>query len=905
LDIAHILRDVLIVLVAAKIAAEVAERLGVPPVLGEILAGVLIGPSVLGAVSGTDEVLRTLGELGVILLLFDVGLEMDIGELRKVGRASLTVATIGVVTPLVLGLGAMQLVDGDFNTSLFVAAALTATSVGITARVFGDLRALATSEARIVLGAAVADDVMGLVVLTVVVRLVTQGSVSFLSVLGIVAVAVGFLVVGGFVGLRLAPPLFDFIDKFSRSSGTLVALALAFVLGFAELADLAKLAPIVGAFVAGLAISRTRQRERIRRELTPVGHLFIPVFFLQIGIDTQIQAFAHAAVLRDAAILVVVAIVGKLVAAFGASRSKGDRWLIGIGMLPRGEVGLIFATLGLQNHVLGADLYASLLLVVIVTTLITPPLIKLRYSRLRAAAPAPVGGLPLASEPPPGGWLRVVDGRIRLAAMPPNDRVLTVALEAAVEVTDARPSQELLDYISSAAPNASWDDRSSASLRRVVERGNPRSWHFLEAVGVLDRALPEVAETVRARYGDPLMLDAQRTHRWGTLERIRSLSDDDPLRSQYDRLAHPEWLLLAALLVEGLEGRPSPAADAGDIARRVGYGPRGEREIASLVADDGRLRAAAARPEAFDEEEVLQLASHLDSPEQARATYVLAMLREDDLDIAERERLTALHELIQRSLADPTLTGVDARNLIERRRTEAMLLARAEPRVVERIRSAPRAYLARQTPEVIVRHAALIERPLGTTSVRIAVDASENGKWWVDVGARNRPGLMARVTGVLETAGLDVERAVVATWDDDAAVESFLVTSATEPEQEKLAAGIELAAGELLQADPVAGAIVRFDDIASPWHTICEIQTPDFPGLLHDLSSVFAAAGVEIKAATIGRCGALAEDRFEVTGRDGPRLNKEERALVEEYLRSGIVARQRRFRRGFSVSAGT
>src|SRR4051812_20257699 len=245
MDVGRILLDILIVLVAAKLASEGSERVGVPPVVGEILAGILIGPSVLGLVGDGDEVLRTLGELGVILLLLEVGMEMDLRELSAVGKASLSTATIGVVTPLVLGFGAMELIGDDPKTSLFVGAALTATSVGITARVFGDLKALATTEARIVLGAAVADDVMGLVVLTVVVRLVTGGSLSVLGVAWIVVVAVGFLVVGGAVGLRVAPTIFGFVERYSRSTGTLVALALAFTLAFAELADAAKLAPIV------------------------------------------------------------------------------------------------------------------------------------------------------------------------------------------------------------------------------------------------------------------------------------------------------------------------------------------------------------------------------------------------------------------------------------------------------------------------------------------------------------------------------------------------------------------------------------------------------------------------------------------------------------------------------------
>src|SRR5262245_43611452 len=407
MDVAEVLRNILVVLIAAKLAAELAERAGIPAVVGEIIAGIVVGPSVLGLVE-SDEVLRTLGELGVILLLLDVGLEMDLVELGRVGRASFLVATVGVVTPLVLGVGAMEtFVTDDFNVALFVGAALTATSVGITARVFSDLRALATHEARVVLGAAVADDVMGLVVLTVVVRLVTEGSVSLLSVAWIVLVAVLFLVVSGAVGVRVAPRIFGVIDRASRSAGTLVALALAFTLAFAELADLAKLAPIVGAYVAGLALNRTDQADRIRRELTPIGHIFIPVFFLQIGVDADIAAFGRAEVLRDAAILLAVAVVGKLLSPIGAIGAPGDKPLIGLGMLPRGEVGLIFATIGLQNGVLGDDLYAALLLVVLVTTLATPKLLQMRYATLRRRAAEPAGTPPPDTGPPPGGWLEV------------------------------------------------------------------------------------------------------------------------------------------------------------------------------------------------------------------------------------------------------------------------------------------------------------------------------------------------------------------------------------------------------------------------------------------------------------------------------------------------------------------
>ena len=357
MSVTEVLLDVLIVLVAAKVAAEVAERINVPAVVGEIVAGVIIGPSVLSLV-GSDETLKVLGELGVILLLLGVGMEMDLGELGAVGRSSLSVAVIGVVVPMAGGYAVASALGHSSNQSLFIGAALSATSVGITARVFSDLRALATVEARTVLGAAVADDVLGLVILTVVVRLVSEGSVSIGDVAVIVGVAIGFLVVTAVLGSKFAPGLFQFLDRHAKSAGTLVALALAFTLAFAELADAAKLAPIVGAFVAGLALSRSSSKDRIQRELAPVGHLFIPVFFLGIGIDAQVETFVKPEVLGIAAALMVVAVLGKIVAAVGVFGSPGDKRLIGLGMIPRGEVGLIFATIGLDEGILGKNLYS-------------------------------------------------------------------------------------------------------------------------------------------------------------------------------------------------------------------------------------------------------------------------------------------------------------------------------------------------------------------------------------------------------------------------------------------------------------------------------------------------------------------------------------------------------------------
>ena len=299
-----------------------------PAVLGEILAGVLIGPSVLGLIELTGArgvSLGMLAEIGVLLLLLQVGMEMDLAELGKVGTASLLVAVIGVVVPFATGAGGRRWLFGQStNTAIFIGAALTATSVGITARVFGDLRALATTEARIVLGAAVADDVLGLVILTVVVKVVTGGSVGRrhrrLHARPRGPVPAGHRASSGIFGV---PRLLDAVHRQAVSPATVTVAALAITIAFAELADAAKLAFIIGAFMAGLGLGRSRQHDRIARDLGAVGNIFIPVFFAQIGINADLEAMSKPSVLGLAAVLSVVAVIGKLVSAAGRVRHPG------------------------------------------------------------------------------------------------------------------------------------------------------------------------------------------------------------------------------------------------------------------------------------------------------------------------------------------------------------------------------------------------------------------------------------------------------------------------------------------------------------------------------------------------------------------------------------------------------
>jgi Kef-type K+ transport system membrane component KefB len=889
----RVLVDILIVLLAAKLAAEGAERLGIPAVIGEIGAGIVIGPSVLGWVEQV-EVLRVLGELGVILLLLDVGLQMDLGELRSVGRASLLVAVVGVAVPFVLGYGVASSFGHAGHTALFVGAALTATSVGITARVFGDLRALASTEARIVLGAAVADDVIGLVILTVVVRIATEGSVSMSAVLGIVALAIGFLVVTGAAGVRMAPPLFAFVHRIARSTGTLVAIALAFTLAFAELAHAARLAPIVGAFVAGLSLGRSAQAERVRRELAPVGHVFIPVFFLQIGIDAQIREFARPEVLGLAAALLAVAIVGKLASPLGAVGSPGDKVLIGIGMLPRGEVGLIFATLGLREHVLGENLYAALLLVILATTFLTPPLLRWRLLRVRGrrrgARSAPVAE-------PPDGWLRVDRGIVDLAAQPPDHLALHVALRAAAAVVHASPGPELLDWLGGIeAPVLRWDTAATRDLLDLLRDGNARSWRLLETTSMLERALPELAATMRSRRADAFELDPAHGLRWTLVDRVREVATNDPgAAAEHSRLQHPERLLLAALILDAAGDGSSPVEVARRLVKRLDLGAAAEQEVALIVSDGLLLRAAAMRADGLDEEPVLQLASHLERPERARALYVLAVASAD-LEPVERRRIDELHELVQAALGHAELTGRGARNLVERRRAEAVRFVGAGTPAAERIEAAPRAYLSTQSSEDVARQAELLEPLPARGTARVAVTpADARGEHRVEVASRDQRGLLAIVTGVLRECELEVRGAAVATWGDGGALESFVVGAPDTPNADRLRMVVEASLATPPSCGPVSQAEVVFDDDASPWYTLCEIRAPDRPGLLHAFATSLAAAGADVHAARVTTVDGWAVDHFELTDRDGRKLDDSVRARVRGLLLSGVAPSRRRW----------
>jgi Kef-type K+ transport system membrane component KefB len=386
MDTTHLLTTLVVVWLAAKIGGEAATRIGQPAVLGELLAGVLVGPGVFGLVHDS-EVLHALAEIGVILLLFEVGLESDLDELLKAGTQSTAVAVTGVVAPFVLGFATMRAFGHPTLVAVFGGATLTATSVGITARVLTDLGKLRETSARVILGAAIIDDIIGLIILAVVSGLAAAGGIS-LAQIGLLSFkAVAFLIVAVFLGVRLSPWLVEQAGRM-RARGTLIVTAVVFAVALAAVADLLGLATIIGAFAAGLVLTRTERRVSIEERVRPVADLFVPIFFVTIGMKVEphmLNPFGEGQ-LGFALVLTAVAVASKLVAGLAVYQRGVRRWQVGVGMVPRGEVGLIFAGIGLTSGVIDEGLYAAVVVMVMLTTFVTPPWLKALYSGAERSA---------------------------------------------------------------------------------------------------------------------------------------------------------------------------------------------------------------------------------------------------------------------------------------------------------------------------------------------------------------------------------------------------------------------------------------------------------------------------------------------------------------------------------------
>lgn len=411
-----------VILIIAKLSSFI-ERWGQPAVLGELLAGVIIGNLALLGIYlfepiKTDSIIAFLAELGVVILLFQIGLESNINEMRKVGVRAGIVATIGVIAPFILGtyiVGPALMPGLSQNAYLFLGATLSATSVGITARVFKDLGKMGTKEAKIVLGAAVIDDVLGLILLAIVTALVTTGSVSMGIISIIVAKAVLFLVGSVILGQIFAPQISKFFAKIHSGIAMKFTIVISFGLVYAYIAQLIGLAPIVGAFAAGLVLDSVHfkffkdpevisdfreiindlapkikdkamaridyhSKKNIEDIIEPVGNFLIPIFFVYTGINVNLSVLFEPQIVLVALGITAAAVIGKIIAGLAAPKGS-SKLVVGFGMIPRGEVGLIFATIGYSLGVVNDEIYSVIVVMVILTTLFTPPALAFLLKR--------------------------------------------------------------------------------------------------------------------------------------------------------------------------------------------------------------------------------------------------------------------------------------------------------------------------------------------------------------------------------------------------------------------------------------------------------------------------------------------------------------------------------------------
>lgn len=410
-----VLMTLVIIYIMSKLGGELSKRLNLPPVLGELVGGVVVGVSALHLIvfpesGGTaadsvlmsalqwlghldanaiqhifasqSEVVSILAELGVIVLLFEIGLESDLRELTKVGYQAAIVAVVGVTVPFALGtIGLISLFHVPLIPAIFAGAALTATSIGITSKVLSELGHLKSTEGQIIVGAAVIDDVLGIIVLAVVASLAKTGEVDLWNVAYLIASATGFLLGSILLG-KFFNQSFERITDKLQTRGALLIPAFAFALVMACLANLIHLEAILGAFAAGLVLDETDKRKELDQQIMPIADILVPIFFVTVGAKADLGVLNPAiaenrAGLIIASFLIVAAIIGKLVTGWAVFGKPGvNRLAIGIGMIPRGEVGLVFAGIGSASGVLDKPLEAAIIVMVILTTFVAPPLLQ-------------------------------------------------------------------------------------------------------------------------------------------------------------------------------------------------------------------------------------------------------------------------------------------------------------------------------------------------------------------------------------------------------------------------------------------------------------------------------------------------------------------------------------------------
>ena len=740
---------------------------------------------------------------------------------------------------------------------------MTATSVGITARVFGDLRALSTKEARVVLGAAVADDVLGLIILTIVTRIVEEGTIGIGTIATTSLTAFAFLAVASAVGFTAVPRLIGFIAHKASSPAAVSVVAVAVALAYSGVADASKLAPIIGAFVAGAALGKAPAHERIARDVSAVASLFVPIFFLQIGIETDVASMFRPSVLGIAGALIAVAVATKVLAGWGAGRNGGDKLLIGLGMMPRGEVGLIFATIGMGVGVFDDDLHAALVLVVLTTTVISPA--ALRW-RINSKGPADVDLDLDAEAEPEGGWLKVESGRIVLAAHPPVSATPDVLLSASLLATTNKPSDSLLDWVAERrSRDVAWNRGATTKLLEVLRRGTPRSWRLLEVSGLFERTIPEIARAIRERASDVSELDPTNVLRFPTVETLRDATAVASSQS--------DTLLLAAFLAD-IDSHPETITS---ILRALDIDLLIAGEVEDLLNGARILRASVEHePHRVDEKMLRDIAHGLRRPGIVERSRLLA----DAIGGLEPWQHAAMIDItigVQSLLAHPELLdGVDD-SLADMRRRQARDLT-DDPALIDRITHAPTTYVLAHEPAMLLEHARLIEPAPHGRNVRVSVQPTATpGHYMINVACRNRRGLLSRLSGAFTDAGYSVISASLATWPDDSVLDTFVISADTPPEPVALGNVLSNAQRGRLRPRRVRGEALQIavDNSIHPWHSVLRVAGRDSLGLLAAVSYALSEVGVVVHHAVIQTRDGIVDDSFEISDRVGRKVADE------------------------------
>jgi predicted amino acid-binding ACT domain protein len=646
-------------------------------------------------------------------------------------------------------------------------------------------------------------------------------------------------------------------------------VAIGIALGFSVLADKAHLAPIIGAFVAGLALRRIATHERVERDVSSLAQIFVPIFFLNIGISTNIRAMADARVIGVAMLLSVVAIVAKIAAASGAIGSRGDKLTIGFGMLPRGEVGLIFASIGLSVGALSEELYGSVLVVVLVTTLVAPPLLRWR---LGTQAEAIEDSTALAMRPLEG-WVTTIDGQIVLNGSPPVRSLVEIGLASASLAINARPSGQLLDWFAlHRNATLSWNDDATIGLLRVLRLGSARSWRFLETIGFIQRALPEVSEAMAARSSDSTELDPTHSLQFPTVEAICLTSH-----------ASTDDLVLAAFAKDISD---SGANGQGAIAR-LGLDLATSKSVLMLLDGSQLLRnIVQSEPLQITPRLLSQIANHLKNPLLVEQCRQLVSSRQD-LSATQHLALTGVVADVQEVLAHPDLVDSESNTLVESRLQAALALTTDES-IRARITHAPASYALTHTPKQLLDHALLVEPMPRSGDARIVVlPTTSNDQWLVNIACRDRAALLARLSGALSSLDLNVINAEIATWADGAVLDIFTVQSADEPR----IGAVSDAVHRSLQTRNVKTSggpyklTVRLDHSAHPWHSIMRVDGDDNTGLLRDITATLAKLKVVIHHAQIVTEQGQVHNMFEVSDAHGRKLSEQASNKIIRALR--------------------